>query len=180
MKRVEDAHDPGGKVRIKVAEDVAGDALFSPDGTRRLLLTRSYPEGEGTAFWIGMNPSTAAAEVDDPTVRRESDFSRLWGYARFAKANVMDYRATSPKDLLAEGVDPRGPDNLRVIREQAAEADLIMLAFGALHPKLVRYGEETVEALRKDGRTLFCLGLTKHGAPRHPLYMRKDCKPIPF
>ncbi len=180
MSRAEDRHDPGGKVRIRVAEDVAGDASFSECGRYRQLLTRTYPEGEGTVLWIGMNPSTAAAEVDDPTVRRESDFSRAWGFRRFVKANVMDFRATKPKDLLDPAVEPCSPANLPAIRAAAAEADLVMLAYGALHKKLRRYGEETVAALRADGRKLFCLALTKDGAPRHPLYLRKDLKPIPF
>ncbi|SES75290.1 DUF1643 domain-containing protein [Oceanicella actignis] len=173
-------HDPGGKVRLRLAGDVTGEAVFSPCGRYRPLLTREYPDGAGTALWIGMNPSTAEADVDDPTVRRESDYSRAWGFRRFVKTNVMDWRATRPADLLAEGVAPRSPVNLDVIREQAAQADLIMLAFGALHPRLRHYGRETVEALRADGRALFCLGLTRDGAPRHPLYMRKDLRPIPF
>ncbi len=180
MTRAEDRHDPGGKVRIKVADEVRGDALFSPCGRYRLLLSREFPDGRGTALWIGMNPSTAAADVDDPTVRRESDYTRAWGYRRFVKANVMDWRATRPQDLLAEGTAPRSADNLAVIRAQAAEADLVMLAFGALHPRLRHFADETVAALRADGRPLFCLGLTKNGAPRHPLYMRKGLAPIPY
>lgn len=176
----EDRHDPKGKVRLKLAADVAGSAVFSPCGRYRSLLTRDFDGGEGTVLWIGMNPSTAAAEVDDPTVRRETDFSRRWGFRRFVKANVMDYRATHPRDLTAPGVVPCSPENLPIIREQAAQAGLIMLAFGALAPALRVHGEACVRALRDDGRALHCLGLTKNGAPRHPLYMRKDCEPIRY
>ena len=180
MTRSEDRHDPGGKVRLKLADDVSGGAVFSPCGRYRPLLTRDLAGGEGTILWIGMNPSTAAADVDDPTVRRETDFSRRWGFGRFVKANVMDFRATRPKDLLAEGVRPCSDDNLAIIRAEAAEAARIMLAFGALHPRLAHFAEEVVAALRADGRELFCLGLTKAGAPRHPLYLRKDLDPFPF
>lgn len=180
MTRDEDRHDPGGKVRLKLAEDVSGGAAFSPCGRYRPLLTRDLAGGEGTILWIGMNPSTAAADVDDPTVRRETDFSRRWGFQRFVKANVMDFRATQPKDLLAEGVTPRSDDNLPIIRAEAAKAARIMLAFGALHPRLAHFGTEVVAALREDGRELLCLGLTKAGAPRHPLYMRKDCEPLTY
>ena len=55
-----------------------------------------------------------------------------------------------------------------------------MLAFGALKPALKRFGDETVAALRGDGRVLWCLGLTKAGAPRHPLYMKKSATLIRF
>jgi hypothetical protein len=178
--RAEDRHDPRGKVRLKLADDVTGGARFSPCGRYRPLLTRVLTAGEGMILWIGMNPSTAAADADDPTVRRETDYSRRWGYRRFVKANVMDFRATHPRDLLDPDVAPRSADNLAVIREQAAGAARIMLAFGALAPALHRYGAEVVAMLRADGRALHCLGLTKAGAPRHPLYMRKDCLPLAY
>ncbi len=180
MTRDEDRHDPGGKVRLKLAEDVSGGAVFSPCGRYRPLLTRELAGGSGAILWIGMNPSTAAADVDDPTVRRETDFSRRWGFHRFVKANVMDFRATKPADLLAEGVAPRSDENLSIIRDQAAEAGRIILAFGALHPKLAHFGDEVVAALRADGRGLMCLGLTKAGSPRHPLYLRKDSEPFDY
>ena len=178
--RAQDRHDPKGKVKLKLAGDVTGDARFSPCGRYRPLLIREFDAGEGSILWIGMNPSTAAGDVDDPTVRRETDFSRAWGFRRFVKANVMDYRATHPKDLTAPGVAPCSAENLSIIRAEAAGAGRIMLAFGALLPPLRRYGEDVVAALRADGRALFCLGLTKAGAPRHPLYMRKDSAPIRF
>ncbi|MFT4795519.1 MAG: hypothetical protein ACJAVR_001094 [Paracoccaceae bacterium] len=180
MTRDEDRHDPGGKVRLKLAEGVSGSAMFSPCGRYRPLLTRDLAGGDGAILWIGMNPSTAAADVDDPTVRRETDFSRRWGFQRFVKANVMDFRATQPKDLLAEGVIPRSDDNLRIIRAEAAKAARIMLAFGALHPRLAHFGTEVVAALRGDGHDLLCLGLTKAGSPRHPLYLRKDSAPFEY
>ena len=178
--KAEDRHDPKGKVRLKLAGDVTGSARFSPCGRYRPMLTRDLAGGEGAILWIGMNPSTAAADVDDPTVRRETDFSRRWGYARFVKCNVMDYRATHPKDLTAPGVVPCSPENLPLIRDLAAEAGAVVMAYGALLPALKKYGEDTVSALRADGRALFCLGLTKAGAPRHPLYMRKDSELIRF
>jgi hypothetical protein len=180
MTRDEDRHDPKGKVHLKLAEDVSGGALFSPCGRYRPMLTRELAGGDGAILWIGMNPSTAAADVDDPTVRRETDFSRRWGFARFVKTNVMDFRATHPKDLLADDVIPCSEANLRIIRDEAAKAARIMLAFGALHPRVAHHGTAVVAALRADGHDLFCLGLTKAGAPRHPLYMRKECEPLVF
>lgn len=177
---VEDRHDPKGKVRLALAGDVTGWARFSDCGRYRPLLAREFEAGEGTILWIGMNPSTAAAEVDDPTVRRETDFSRRWGFRRFVKANVMDYRATHPKDLTAPGVIPCSPENLPIIRAEAAEAARVVLAFGALAPALRVHGAATAAALRADGRELWCLGVTKDGSPRHPLYLRKDSELIRF
>jgi len=169
----EHLHDPGGKVRIGISAETSGDAHFSPCGRYRVWLSRTFAEveGDGIALWIGMNPSTASALVDDPTVRRETDFTRRWGLSRYIKTNVMDYRATHPRMLLEDGVVPCSPDNIPAIRDFAAEADVIVLGFGALHPKLLHHGEAVVRALRADGRRLMCLGLTKQGLPRHPLYI---------
>lgn len=174
-------HDPGGKVRIRIDGATAGDAQFSACGRYRLWLSRSFADLQtGTALWIGMNPSTAGAEVDDPTVVRETGFTRRWGLRNYLKTNVMDYRATQPSMLLAEGVVPCSPENLAAIRDFAAEADVIVLAFGALHPRLRRFGDDVVRILRDDDRSLSCLGFTKAGAPRHPLYLRSDTALVPY
>ena len=178
----EHMHDPGGKVRIGIESHTVGDAHFSPCGRYRVWLSRTFSDiqGNGMALWIGMNPSTAAADVDDPTVRRETNFTRRWGLSNYLKTNVMDYRATHPRMLLEPGVDPCSSDNLPAIREFASQADLIVLAFGALHPKLKVYGEDVVRTLKGDGRRLRCLGLTKEGLPRHPLYIRNDAELVDY
>lgn len=171
------AHDPGGKVRIALPAGMGSCARFSPCGRYRPLLRRWWgPAGkaEPYALWIGMNPSTASAMVDDPTVRREVGFTMRWGLRGYAKANVMDYRATHPRDLLAPGVEPRSAENLHVIRDLALGAERIVLAFGAVHPRLVRHVEATLEALAELRRPLLCLGTTRGGLPRHPLYLRGD------
>lgn len=175
-------HDPGGKVRLRLKDGVGGTAAFSPCGRYRTLLTRSW-EGaslDGHVLWIGMNPSTAAADVDDPTVFKETKYTRRWGYGSYVKCNVMDYRATQPRDLLAEGVEPRSADNLPTILEAARGAALVILAYGALHPRLARYGNETALALATAGHRLHCLALTKAGHPGHPLYLKDSCDPMPY
>jgi hypothetical protein len=172
------AHDPGGKVRLPLEPGVVGWAYFSECKRYRHLLGRHWAGGpdddvsfEPYAMWIGMNPSTAEENVDDPTVRREIRFTRRFGLRGYIKFNVMDYRATSPDDLLKEGVEPRSSENMRWILDHARLAEQIIICHGALHPKLQHYGDEVVQALLNQGEKLSCLGLTKHGSPRHPLYL---------
>lgn len=126
-------------------------------------------------LFIGMNPSTATAEVNDPTITREIGFTRRFGYNAYAKCNVMDYRATDPKQLLTVE-EPRSEYNLPAIMTYAESAEIIILAYGALHKSLQKYADETVSGLRAAGHELYCLGLTKSGQPRHPLYLRSDSK----
>lgn len=175
-------HDPGGKVRLRLKDGVRGEAWFSPCGRYRLLLTRSWDDAEkpGSVLWIGMNPSTAAADVDDPTVAKECRFTRRWGYGRYVKANVMDYRATHPRMLLADGVVPRSPENLPAILTAAREASLVILAYGVLHKRLACHGEAVRRALEAEGVQAYALKLTKEGHPGHPLYLREDAEPFPL
>lgn len=175
-------HDPGGKVRIRLRDTITGGASFSACGKYRPLLWRDWENDghEGYVLWIGMNPSTADGNVDDPTVRRECDFTASWGFGSYRKCNVMDYRATQPKALLEQGVLPRSEINLATIIEQARSARLVILAFGSLHKKLSLYGSDTVDALKLAGIEPMCLGLTANGSPRHPLYLRKDAAPVRF
>lgn len=176
------AHDPGGKVRLRLRDGVTGTAVFSECGRHRTLLTREW-EGAalpGYVLWIGMNPSTAAADLDDPTVFKECKFTRRWGYGSYVKCNVMDYRATHPRMLLADGVVACSPDNLPAIVGAAKEAALVVLAYGALHKRLAHHGTAVVEALRSEGVRLHALVLTKAGHPGHPLYLKDDSELLEF
>lgn len=177
-----DRHDPGGKVRIRLRETIRGGATFSDCGQYRPLLWRDWADAPklGHVLWIGMNPSTADGDVDDPTVRRECDFTAAWGYGAYRKCNVMDFRATQPKALLQPSVSPRSEINLSTIVEQAKSAQLVILAFGSLHKKLSHYGMDVVSALETENIPAMCLGITANGSPKHPLYLRKDAERIPF
>ncbi len=170
-------HDPGGKVTLALRPGIRGDAVFSKCGRFRHLLTRCWAADPAlTAFdvpyvlWIGVNPSTASGDADVPTVRREVDRTMSLGFEGYVKANVLDYRATSPKDLLS-GPFPRSEMCLPAIRDAAARARMVVMACGVLHRELLWAYDSTVEALLADGRVLHCLGTTKDGYPRHPLYL---------
>jgi hypothetical protein len=176
-------HDPGGKVRIGLEENVEGGAYFSPDFKHRHLLWRLWKDAvtrPGFAFWIGMNPSTADDSVDDPTVKKERKFTKRWGYGGYVKANVMDYRSTDPKGLRSPGVVPCSEDNLPIIVDIAKQADIVVLAFGAPHKKLRGHGENVVRALHDIGKPMFCLALTKDHLPGHPLYLKDNSELFPY
>lgn len=176
-------HDPGGKVRLALSSNIESDAVFSDCERFRLLLTRRWEQEHakpGYVLWIGMNPSTADAKFDDPTVKKERKYTSRWGYSQYVKCNVMDYRATKPKMLLEPGVIPRSEENLPMILRLAEDAALVMLAFGAPHKKLRRYGQDVVEALERKSIPTFCLAHTKDGLPVHPLYQLDSADPVRF
>jgi hypothetical protein len=144
-------------------------AMISDDGLYRYALTRRWRGGAGNwIVWAMLNPSTADANVDDPTIRRCVSFSRSWGYAGLAVINVFALRATEPR-ALALGTHPRGPLCESVGRQWIDRSAMIVAAWGA--HKMVTKANWVTDFCENQGRTLACLGTTKSGAPRHPLYV---------
>lgn len=173
-------HDPGGKVRLRMPLGMRGGARFcaadgGPGDTHRPVLWREWgmPDARPVLF-VGMNPSTADAECNDPTVVREIDRAMRWRVSAYRKVNVMDLRATDPRRLVEPGASPRSAMNLKAIAGEAAFAVRVVLAFGALPPPLRLFAEEAVAELRRLRITLWCLGTTADGSPRHPLYLPKS------
>ena len=174
-------HDPGGRVRLALMPGVRGDAVFSDREHRQIMrrwLGDSFPERY--IMFIGMNPSTADATVNDPTCAREWTFARREGYSAMVKANVGDYRATDPKMLLSPGVIAVSPANLPAIRAAAAGADRVVICHGKLNKALAPAGQELAAALQADGVDLWCFGTNADGSPKHPLYLRTDTPLVHF
>lgn len=149
-------------------------AVCSPCGGYRYTLTRTWDAAGPTVLFIGLNPSTADATEDDPTIRRCIGFARDWGYGRLLVANLFAWRATDPRDL-ACACDPVGPGNDDWLRKCIAEADQAVVAWGNPGARYDRAA--TVTAMLPSP---CCLGLTKLGAPRHPLYVQRRAALVPF
>ena len=77
------------------------NAVFSGCGTYRYTLERRWSAGP-LLLWVLLNPSTANAQVDDPTNRRGIGFSIKWGYAGCVFVNLFAVRS----DHLIERVRP--------------------------------------------------------------------------
>ncbi len=127
--------------------------------------------------FVMLNPSTADAEIDDPTIRRCMGFARREGYAGIVVGNAYALRATDPKVLFSDD-DPIGPKNDNALWEIGVEAAAnnvpIVCAWGAQDINRKREHCPSVETLLTcDGAKLICLGRTKAGAPRHPLYVAR-------
>lgn len=163
------------------AEERAGvrkDALISPCGLYRYWLLREWDPARPALAFIMLNPSTADAEDDDPTIRRCMGFARRDGYGGIFVANLFAFRATDPMALKG-APDPVGPDNdagliqnLLTLPIRAAGA--IVAAWGAgcrIRGERDRFVRGQA-AMR--GVPLHHLGLTKDGHPKHPLYLKGD------
>jgi hypothetical protein len=149
---------------------VNGGAVFSPCYRYRYVLTREWERGEGNVNFIMLNPSTADASVDDPTIRRCIGFAQRWGYRTLTVTNLYGLRATDPREL-RRADDPIGPCNGEELANQARLASLVVCAWGnhgLSRGELVR---RVLQATLSPFIRVSHLGLTHAGAPRHPLYL---------
>lgn len=157
-------------------------AGISADQRYRYWLRRTWGPGP-RALWVMLNPSTADARQDDPTIRRCVGFSRGWGFGGLAVVNLFAYRATDPDELaklVAAGGDPIGPENEKAIAFELDASLEVVAAWGSSGPgPLVADRAACVrDMIRKAGRPVWCLGTTNTLQPRHPLYVKGDTLPI--
>lgn len=156
----------------------ATSAVIDPTGAYRYHLGRHWnPLFPKRCCFIMLNPSTADAELDDPTIRRCIGFAKRWGYGALDVVNLFAYRATNPQELY-QVEDPVGPDNDRWIRTVTGSAgcSLVVAAWGA-HRMASHRGNKIASLI---DCPMVCLGRTKDGYPRHPLYVPADAERLRF
>lgn len=148
------------------------DAAISASGLYRYRLVRIWDRSGPCMLFIMLNPSTADALMDDATVRSCIRLAKHMGYGGIEIVNTQAYRATNPDDLLLLYPDTAvGPDNDHAILGAMYLCTTVVAAWGA-HKSATPY-EAHIRSLAKErGRSLWCFGKTKSGAPKHPLYLK--------
>lgn len=146
----------------------------------RYLLGRRWNRGlrYRRILWVMLNPSTADALQDDPTLRRCVGFSKRWSFDSLEIVNLFAFQSPKPT-ALRRAEDPIGTDNDCAIMEAAERASLIMVAWGNSIPR--EYPDRAfgvLTMLRASGRTIRALGKTNAGHPLHPLYIPANRPPV--
>jgi hypothetical protein len=153
-------------------------ATYSPSGLYRFDLSITFRDAKPGALcqFIGLNPSTATEEADDPTVRRCKDFARRWGFSGMVMTNAFAFRSTDPKGLLkvAEPACIRNDEYLRYWARNS-RVERVVCCWGNPGAYQGR-AEAIVGMMERFGVGLHCLGLTLTGQPKHPLYLSKTTK----
>lgn len=153
-------------------------ATISLDQCYRYDLTRVWDPDGPLQLWVMLNPSTADADVDDPTIRRVMSFAQREGYGGVVVVNRFAFRATDPDDLKMP-LNPIGSRNEATISYWLPKVASVVYAWGAKHQRgLPRLNVESL--VRHDGHTPLCLGTTQDGHPRHPLYIKGDTPFEPY
>lgn len=151
-------------------------ATLSDCGRYRLSLWRDIaPSFPGRPMVVvGLNPSTADASEDDPTIRRCRRFARDSALNGLVMVNLYAFRATHPEDLW-RAPDPEGPGNRRAI-VSAARAGLVVVAWGRLPVHALPHARSVLADLVEVG-PVYALRTNRDGSPGHPLYLPATCRP---
>lgn len=153
-------------------------AVIDATGKYRYLLRRRWDFTRRTVLFIMLNPSTADALQDDPTIRRCIAFAKGWNYGAIEVVNLFAWRATDPSEL-GLSKDPVGPENDKHILEAAQRARLIVAAWGSSAPHSKR-AAAVLGMLAASRIFTWCLGVNKDGHPKHPLYLPADTVPTQY
>lgn len=144
--------------------------------------------GEKPLICVGINPSTAAPNDLDNTLKSVERIALANGYDSFIMFNVYAQRATRPDDMEKECNPVLHRENMAAFRwaldQTRTGAPAVWAAWGTIIEKrpyladclgdMIRIGNEL-------GACWYSAGArSKKGHPHHPLYLRKDCTLDPF
>jgi len=147
--------------------DLSGAVIV---GSYRYTLWRVWDPALPRAVFIMLNPSTADHVQTDATLRRCISFARSWSCGSLEIVNLYAFRSPHPV-VLSHVADPVGPENTVYIQQAIARAHFIICAWGT-HKTVGTRDREILSLL--EGKEAYCLGCTKGGMPRHPLYIPAD------
>jgi hypothetical protein len=162
--------------------EIVKDALLSDCKKFRYTLKRTWDADLARVLYLMLNPSKADAKIDDKTITRCIGFAqRMPGIGGFTVANLFAYRSKDPEDLL-KAEDPIGPRNNKILKDLLFDAQIVVCAWGSHGSQINALIARQLHMLQYSlkCRELWCLGTTKEGAPRHPLFLKNETELEPF
>lgn len=156
------------------------DAKFSSDKIFRYSLWRIWDDTKPKIAFVGLNPSTADAEIDDRTIVKCTNYTKSWEYGGFYMVNLFAFRATDPYVLYKvqneKGIESIvGMENDYHLKDAFDKAEKVICAWGNLGSFKDR-NKAVLNLIEKP----FCLRKNKGGEPAHPLYLSKSLQPISY
>ena len=155
--------------------DMIREAEISDCGRYRYTLSRRWDRSKPAVMFIMLNPSTADARQDDPTITRCIAYAKAWDYGELLVGNLFAWRSPRPDSLLSTP-DPVGPRNNTALLEMAQRASKIIAAWGN-HGGL----KDRSQSVRRmfPGR-LYALDINSSGEPTHPRALQGITCPFPL
>jgi len=145
-------------------------AEFSECGKYRYLLYRIWDKEKPSAMCVGLNPSTADATSNDPTIKRLISLLKNNGYGSLYMTNLFALVSPYPEDLRL-CPDPIKDNDLWLEKISMYCSDVI-LCYGNF--KQSEYRRKIVSKIIS--KPELCFGKNTNGTPKHPLYLKTDTK----
>ena len=163
--------------QLSLIEGLSG-ADFSDDGVYRYQLLRTWDKDKPLFTYVGLNPSIANAERGDRTTTRNLKRARKLGAGSYIAVNLFAFVAKYPEDMKA-AERPVGNRNDAAIMSAVSRSSWILCGWG-FHGTHRGRDQEVLAMLKKNRIQAHCLGKTKDGQPRHPLYIAdlKELEPM--
>jgi len=179
IARFEDTLDSTIRLHLRqnTVDGIDYGVIFDINGRYRYSLWRAWSAYHPRIVFILLNPSTADEQRNDPTIRRCIGFARAWEFGSVEVVNLFAYRATDCRELLKVR-DPIGEENNRFLTQAVERCSTVALGWGTRGTLLDR--DCQVISLLAGKKDVHCLGITKNGQPRHPLYVKGDTSLVPF
>lgn len=132
-------------------------------------------KGKKPIIVIGANPSTAAPNNLDNTLKSVERIAHFNGYDSFLMFNVSAQRATSPKDMDEQASSFLHEQNLLALKHLLGITKDVWLAWGNIvneRDYLKDYVRDVIKTAKSLGATFFIAPpLLGTGNPHHPLYL---------
>lgn len=169
-------------------------ATFSDDDDYRYTLRRDLKDRcfmakakpQRMVTFVLLNPSTADAFKNDPTVGRCINHAKRWDFDIITITNLFAFRSPYPADLKDRKRGRRGADfeNDVAITKACKESQMAIAGWG-LHGALDNRDVEICALLKREGVKLHTLGFTQDRFPKHPMargkaFVASDVKPQPW
>lgn len=163
-------------MKADVALPIRKSAIISDCGLFRYEIRGVWDDTLPPMVGILLNPSKATAEIDDPTWLRGVYRAQRLGFGSSIYGNLGAGRATDPADWkrMRDPIGPENDDHLRRILQECLDRGGLAYAGWGAHGDFRRRDLRVKFIAREVGITLHCLGKTKTGDPRHPLYVAND------
>lgn len=173
-------------------------AEISEDGKYRWRLWRVWDQALPRVLWIMLNPSTADATENDPTLKRCISFSEKFGFGSLEVVNLCPERSPDPDDVdwisykhgcvaWHRNIQAWSEATRECSRMKASSSiEISIIAGWGEGPKKFCQGlnQRPMEVLPKAAINYFgsidCLHVTKKGHPGHPLYLPASSELVPY
>jgi len=154
-------------------------AVFDRSENYRYTLWRKWDDQAPRILFVMLNPSRANEEINDQTIRTCIGFAMHQKFGSMEVVNLFAYRTSDPR-ILMRARNPIGKDNDAFILDGCQRSSTIVLAWGNHGRHLERSNYVVSDLIQQTKQNVVCLGITKEGFPRHPLYVKRTTNLVPF